>query len=175
MTKRSGVVESLSGGVREPISHATTPLPDHPTTSSVAALLARPDDQRLREYKYRFSQAVVFGLPVLALQIWGRALGGPESDRWTGILQALLAGWVVYVGAAGMVFEGLILLPRRVIADLIPALLAVFAYLFSIISVLHVLFTGHLWYRPLLFHVSVIIVAAWTGWQWYRWSHRASV
>jgi hypothetical protein len=58
---------------------------------------------------------------------------------------------------------------------LIPALLAVFAYLFSIISVLHVLFTGHLWYRPLLFHVSVIIVAAWTGWQWYRWSHRASV
>ena len=145
---------------------------DDASSARLTALLARPDDQRLREYKYRFSQAVVFGLPVLALQIWGRALGGPEADRWAGILQALLAGWVVYVGAAGMVFEGLILLPRRVIADLIPALLA---YVFSLASVLHVLFTGHLWYRPLLFHVCVIIVAVWTGWQWYRWSHRASV
>ena len=147
---------------------------DDASSARLTALLARPDDQRLREYKYRFSQAVVFGLPVLALQIWGRALGGPEADRWAGTLQALLAGWVVYVGAAGMVFEGVILLSRRVTADLIPALLAVSAYLFSLISVLHVLFTGHLWYRPLLFHVSVIVIAAWTGWQWYRWSHRAS-
>ena len=139
----------------------------------LAELLARPDDQRLREYKYRFSQAVVFGLPVLALQAWGRALGGPEADRWVGILQALLAGWVVYVGAAGMLFEGLILLPRRVMADLVPALVAVLAYGFSVVSVLHVLVTGHLWYRPLLFHVSVLVVAAWTGLQWHRWSRRS--
>ena len=145
-----------------------------PPSDRLSALLARPDDQRLREYKYRFSQAAVFGLPVLALQLWGRALGGSDSDRWVGILQALLAGWVVYVGAAGMLFEGLILLSRRVIADLIPALVAVLAYLFSLISVLHVLLTGQLWYRPLLFHVSVIIVTAWTGLQWYRWSKRSS-
>ncbi len=157
--------------MREQPSYPTTPPPNHPTTS-VFDLLQRPADQRLREYKYRFSHAIVFGLPVLALQLWGRALGGPESDRWAGILQALLAGWVVYVGAAGMLFEGLILLPRRVIADLIPALVAVLAYLFSLISVLHVLFTGQLWYRPLLFHVSVLIVATWTGLQWYRWSRR---
>ena len=143
-------------------------------SSRLADLLARPDEQRLREYKYRFSQAVVFGLPVLALDVWGRALGGPESDRWVGILQALLAGWVVYVGAAGMLFEGLILLPRRVMADLFPALLASAAYVFSVISVLHVLFTGHVWYRPLLFHLAVVIVALWTGIQWYRWSRRLS-
>ena len=91
-----------------------------------------------------------------------------------GILQALLAGWVVYVGAAGMLFEGLILLPRRVMPDLFPALLAVATYLFSLVSVLHVLFTGHLWYRPLLFHVSVLVVAAWTGLQWFRWARRLS-
>ena len=76
----------------------------------------------------------MFGLPVLALQWKGTALGGAEADRWVGILQALLAGWVVYVGAAGMLFEGLILLPRRVMAELIPALLAVAAYLFSLVS-----------------------------------------
>ena len=74
--------------------------PDEPPGSRLTALLARDDDQRLREYKYRFSQAAVFGLPVLALQGWGRSLGGPESERWVGVLQALLAGWVVYVGAA---------------------------------------------------------------------------
>ena len=48
-------------------------------------------------------------------------------------------------------------------------------YLFSLISVLGVLFTGHLWYRPLLFHLSVIVVATWTGLQWYRWSRRTTV
>jgi cation transport ATPase len=143
-----------------------------PSTPRLEQLLARPDDQRLREYKYRFSQAVVFGLPVIALQLWGRALGGAESERWVGILQALLAGWVVYVGAAGMLFEGLILLPRRVMPDLIPALMAVAAYLYSLTSVVRVLFTGSLWYRPLLFHVAAIVVALWAGGQWYRWSRR---
>ncbi|HEV2295649.1 MAG TPA: hypothetical protein VGR35_17510 [Tepidisphaeraceae bacterium] len=138
----------------------------------MSKLLARPHEQRLREYKYRFSQAAVFGLPVLALQAWGHALGGPESDRWIGFLQALLAGWVVYIGAAGMLFEGLILLPRRVMADLIPALVAVLTYLFSLVSVLHVPFTSHLGYRPLLFHVSVLVIALWTGMQWFRWSRR---
>lgn len=141
--------------------------------SQIENLLARPDDQRLREFKYRFSQSVVFGIPVIALELWGRDLGGNDAERWVGILQALLAGWVVYVGAAGMLFEGFILLPRRVIADLIPALVAVLAYLVSVISVLHVLFTGQLWYEPLLFHVSVIVVATWTGFQWYRWTRRS--
>jgi hypothetical protein len=89
-----------------------------------------------------------------------------------GILQALLAGWVVYVGAAGMLFEGLILLPRRVMPDLAAASVAVACYLFSLVSVLHVLVDGRLWYRPLLFHLGVIVVAAWTGLQWFRWSRR---
>lgn len=155
--------------MNEQISDPAAPPPNHSTTS-VAALLQRPDDQRLREYKYRFSQAVVFGLPVIALEVWGIALGGPEADRWVGILQALLAGWVIYVGAAGMMFEGLILLPRRVMPDLFAAVLGVATYLFSLVSVLHVLFTAQLWYRPLLFHISVLIVAAWTGIQWFRWA-----
>jgi hypothetical protein len=28
--------------------------------------------------------------------------------------------------------------------------------------------TGHLAYRPLLFHVSVIILGVWTGYRWWR-------
>ena len=142
----------------------------------IGNLLARPDEQRLREYKYRFSQAVVFGLPVIALQLWGSALGGPEAERWVGILQALLGGWVVYVGAAGMLFEGLVLLfgatPRRLTADLPVALAAVLTYLYSLASVLHVFVDGRLAYRPLWFHACVALLALWTGIQWVRWSRR---
>jgi hypothetical protein len=74
-----------------------------------------------------------------------------------------------------MLFEGLIVMSRRALPDLIVAILAVVTYLFSVVSVFHVLFTGHLWYRPLLFHISVIMLAAWTGWQWFRWSRRTAV
>ena len=49
--------------------------------SQVSDLLDRPPEQRLREYKYRFSQSIVFGLPVIALQLWGRALGTTDVLR----------------------------------------------------------------------------------------------
>src|SRR5438874_11380501 len=80
--------------------------------SQVSDLLDRPLAQRLREYKYRFSQSVVFGLPVIALQYWGRALGPADAERWVSLLQALLAAWVVYVNL-GMLAEGLMRLRRR--------------------------------------------------------------
>ena len=48
--------------------------------SAIANLLSRPPEQRLREYKYRFSQSIVFGLPVVALQLYGRALGPADSE-----------------------------------------------------------------------------------------------
>ena len=76
-------------------------------------LLNRPASQRRQEFKYRLGQSVVFGLPVLALAKFGRSLGGVEADRWVSLLQALLAGWVVYVGATGMVAEGILLLLGR--------------------------------------------------------------
>ena len=64
----------------------------------------------MREFQYRFAQATVFGLPVIALQICGPSLGGADAPRWVAILQILLCGWIVYVGAAGILFEGAILL-----------------------------------------------------------------
>src|SRR5687767_3056847 len=73
---------------------------------TLQSLLDRPVSERLRESKYRFAQSVVFGLPVLALQWFGYRLGGTEADRWIGLLQLLLAGWIMYVGAAGLLFEG---------------------------------------------------------------------
>lgn len=126
---------------------------------------------RRREYQYRFAQSAVFGLPVLALQYIGPSLGGPESERWIGVLQAILCGWVTYVGAAGMLSEGVIILFRgKLTFETLLSLIAVGLYLFSAVSVLGVIVHGALFYRPLLFHVVIVLIAAWTGFRWWRMS-----
>ena len=71
------------------------------------------------------------------------------------------------VGAAGMLFEGLLLLRRRVTLELLVACASIVTYLYSAGATL-------LWPlardppRTLLFHASVILIAAWTGIQWRR-------
>jgi len=136
------------------------------TTNQVEQLLARPLDQRRREYKYRCAQSLVFGLPVVALHHFGVALGGPEAPRYVAILQALLAGWVMYVGAAGMLAEGwlLFLARRRLSWDLLVALTALALYVLSIVATLLILVARAR--LPLLFHISVSIIAIWTGIRW---------
>jgi len=129
-------------------------------------LLNRPAEQRLREYKYRFSQSIVFGLPVVALQYWGRALGPVDSERWVSLLQALLAGWILYVNL-GMLFEGALLLGQRITGDFVIALIAALLYLASLISAVHGVIASRLWY-PLMFHAQVTLLAVWTGLQWLR-------
>lgn len=137
----------------------------------IQSLLTRPQSQRKIEFKYRCSQAIIFGLPVIALQYFGHRLApGIEADRWIGILQALLAGWVVYVGAAGMLVEGLILLRNRFTFDLPIAVAAILFYLHSVISVTGVFVRGSPFYGPLLFHWAVIILAVWSGWRWWQFS-----
>src|SRR5688572_20280815 len=135
------------------------------TMNEIEQLLARPLDQRLREYKYRCAQSIVFGLPVIALQYFGPSLGGPEAPRWVAILQALLAGWVMYVGAAGMLVEGWILIDKRgLTADFMVAFFAVALYFFSLVTAVHIVITGR-GISP-AFHVAVSIVAVWTGLRW---------
>jgi len=150
------------------------PTPDESAVSEpsrLRELLNRPPEQRLGEYKYRFAQSVVFGLPVLALQKWGSALGPVDADRWVSLLQALMCGWVLYVNL-GMFVEGLLLIRLGVRADLIVSGIAIFLYLYSLISAIHGIVSDHLWYRPLLFHVCVILLAGWSGWRWWRLSRR---
>ena len=138
----------------------------------IQALLQRPLDQRVREFKYRFAQSVVFGLPVLALQRFGSALGWVEADRWVGVLQMLLAGWVVYVAAAGLLFEGILLLPGKISADLFVAVGAVAFYLFSVVGVMQVLLQAKPWHAP-LFHVSILLLIPWSGLRWWQLTRRA--
>src|SRR5205085_5637729 len=122
-----------------------------------------------------FAQSVVFGLPVIALQLWGSKLGPTDAQRWASVMQMLLAGWVMYVNL-GMIFEGALLLRRgfdkltagRITADFVIATVALALFLFSAISVSRVFISGALWYRPLLFWAQVVVLAAWTGFSWWR-------
>jgi hypothetical protein len=137
-------------------------------------LLTRPRDQRLREYKYRFGQSIVFGLPVIALHFWGANLGPVDSQRWSSLLQSLLCGWVVYVNL-GMLFEGFVdrrltstsTVESRLRGDFIVATIALSLYLYSVISAIKGIITSHLWY-PTLFQFCIILLSTWSAWRWWR-------
>ncbi|HWP40136.1 MAG TPA: hypothetical protein VNL70_04375 [Tepidisphaeraceae bacterium] len=144
-------------------------------------LLDRPIDQRIREYKYRFAQSVIFGLPVLVLQWAGKRLGGSpeEAERWVAVLQALMGGWVVYLSATGMLVEQLLLMARPVhasgrslhggrnVPELLVCMVAIVLCLFSLVSVAGVFVTGRPFYHPLLFHMAVMLLATWCGLRWW--------
>ncbi len=141
-------------------------MPDPEASSQIRAVLNRPPSERLREYKYRFAQSTVFGLPVIALHYFGPSLGGPEAGRWVGMLQTLLAGWVMYVGAMGMLVEGILL--RKITADAIAALVAISVYLSSAFGVVYLFVTMNPPTIPGLFHGAVILIMAWSALQWIR-------
>jgi hypothetical protein len=148
----------------------TTAPPTDPQTR-LKELLARPAQERLREYKYRFGQSIVFGIPVIALQWWGDRLGPIDSQRWSSLLQALLCGWVVYVNL-GMLVEGLIDRRLRLRADFDVAMLCVVLFVISLISAVYGIITSRLWY-PTFFHVVIILLACWSMWRWISLSRRA--
>jgi hypothetical protein len=129
-------------------------------------LLNRPATERRREYKYRFAQSTVFGLPVLALRLFGPTLGGPEALRWIGLMSALLAGWVVYVGALPMLVEAI--LRRRPTLDGVAAAAAVGGYAAALFTTVRLLATGVVpdsltsWG----FGFAVVVCIAWNGARW---------
>ena len=144
-----------------------------PLLSRVELLLARPDEQRLREYKYRCAQALIFGLPVMALEYFGRSLGAEYGQtlvcgtaRLGGFPVGIVAnqhhrvrpadgplqfGGVLYVDSAEKVARFVMNCNQ----DFLP-----------------IIFTGHLGRGPILFHVVIALLATWTGARWWQWSRR---
>ena len=124
---------------------------------------------------------MVFGLPVFGLELFGRSLGGPESGRWVALLQGLLAGWVLYVGAAGMLLEGILWLRRRRLGgDLLVAGVAVAASLFTLARLATYALTPHAPsprpanFPALWFHWAVLLLIVWTGVRWWSFSRGAA-
>jgi len=132
--------------------------------SQIENLLSRPPADRLRESKYRFGQSIVFGLPVIALQLFADKLGPTDADRWSSLLQSLLAGWVLYVNLGPLAESALL---RRPTADGVVCGLGLSIYLFSLISAAHGILTGRLWWRT-FFDVMVALLGVWSAWRWMR-------
>ena len=86
--------------------------------------------ERRRQWKYRFAQSLIFGLPIVALHFIGPKLGGPEAPRSVALFEALLAGWVLYVGALGMIGDALV--RRGITADGLVALVAMGIYVVGV-------------------------------------------
>jgi len=145
-----------------------------PDNSSIQSILNRPTAERMREHKYRFAQCTVFGLPVLALYLFGPKLGGPESARWTGLLQALLAGWCLYLAALPLLSESAMLLAMGKLR--IDLLIGLAAAIFYIIGVVGWIFTlrGGTAQLPSAFSCEVILLIAWSGGQWLRLRNQPS-
>jgi hypothetical protein len=142
------------------------PAPTEPTPSDlidpVQELLNRPVEHRAREYRYRFAQTVVFGLPVVGLWAWGPMLDPNGYGRWGTVLEALLTGWILYVNA-GMVIEGLML--RRVTGDLVVSSLVVGMYGWGVVWMIGNLVSGA-GSGAILFLVCVVVLGGWTGVRW---------
>jgi cation transport ATPase len=129
-------------------------------------VLNRPASERLREHKYRFAQCIVFGIPVLALQFLGPRLGGGDSGRWTGLLQSLLGGWIVYIGAVPLIAEGFLLIAQRQFKiEMLVALGALVLYIIGLVGWIMTL-RGRAAPFPIAFSCSVVILVCWSGVQW---------
>jgi hypothetical protein len=70
-----------------------------------------------------------------------------------------------------MLFEGILLLRRRLTLDLLVGFLAVGLYLASLPSVVYALVHG-VPRHAVWFHLSVVLIVMWTGVQWFRLSRQ---
>lgn len=142
---------------------------------SIQSILDRPASERLREHKYRFAQCVIFGIPVVALYYFGPKLGGADSARWTGLLQSLLAGWTLYIGAVPLLTESLLLLAQHKLKfDFLISLCAFILYILGLIGWIFSL-RGNRAPVPVAFSLLIILLVLWSGVQWLRLSRQPGI
>ena len=102
-------------------------------------------------------------------------MGGPESPRWIAVLQALLSGWILYVAAAGMVVEAILLPTLNRVPDAIVGSVAICLYLFSLVCVVPIFITGRMLGGPILFHCAVLLLGGWTALRWWQLSRECRI
>src|SRR6185295_9175663 len=117
---------------------------------------------------------MVFGLPVIALHFFGARLGGPEAARWIGLMQALLAGWCLYLAALPMLSEGLMLLAMgKMKFELLVSIVAMILYVVGVVGwILSLRGRGAL--LPSAFALVVLMLILWSAVQWLRLSRQTA-
>lgn len=158
-------------------------------------------EQITREYRARFAQSLVFGLPALVVHYLGPMLasGGGQSAAsmampW--LLEGALVGWAIWVAALPIIWQGgCAAIHFRATADLFTAALIALAYLPSLAGTASLLFTSSPWFglpgagdggagdaleRGAMagpaFHIAIMatMVASFQRWQLHRSAHRLS-
>ena len=101
---------------------------------------------------------------MIALQHVGLRLGGDEAAVWVGLMQMILAGWILYVSAAGMLIEALFL--RKPTADALVAVLAMVTYAASALGWVRLLLQHSQHSRAFWFDIAVIVLIIWCAARW---------
>lgn len=105
---------------------------------------------------------------MLALHFFGPRLGGPESARWIGLMQALLAGWCLYLAALPMLSESLMLIAMgKLRIELAVSLAAMILYIIGVTGWIFTL-RGRAAPLPSAFSVVVVILILWSALHWFR-------
>lgn len=127
--------------------------------------LALLRDQMRREYRARFSQALVFGLPALAvhylepiLASGGGHNAGSLAFPW--LLQLVLVGWAIWVAALPIIWQGIwSLIHLRPTADLLTTAIVLLAYIPSAFGVASLLFINEPWFGVAVRHMGADVAA----------------
>jgi len=154
-------------------------------------------EQMVREYRARFSQALVFGLPALALHYLGPMLtgGGGASNTSGGggmaypwLLEMVLVGWSLWVAGLPILWQGFAsLIHLRATADLLTTMIVMLSFIPSAVGVVSLLFTSVPWFglpyddagaavelRGPAFHIAVmaVMIATFQRWQLHHHVNR---
>lgn len=146
-------------------------------------------EQMIYEYRTRFAQSLVFGLPAVILHYIGPvlAVGGGESASnmlYPWMIEMVLVGWALWAGGLPILWQGVMsALHLRTTADLLTTAIVFAAFIPSLIGVVSVIFGHEPWFNSgqgstsqagPTFHVAMlaIMLALFQRWRMFKHAHR---
>ncbi len=137
-------------------------------------------EEAARQWKGRLAQALVYGLPAVALHYVAPILaeaGGSRKFLYPWFFEMLLAGWVCVVGAWPVLWQGALSLAHlRMTAELFFTAVLLGAFVPSAVGVATIVVRAEPWFSPNgpTFHAVVVLVwsAAWQRWRAARHGSR---
>lgn len=145
-------------------------------------------EQMVYEYRTRFAQSLVFGMPAIVLHYLGPvlAVGGGESAGnmlYPWLIQMVLVGWALWAGGLPILWQGVMsAIHLRSTADLVTTVIVFVAFIPSLIGMIAVIFGNEPWFANAngdggpAFHVAIfaVMLALFQRWQMYKHTHRLS-
>lgn len=153
-------------------------------------------EQMVYEYRTRFAQSLVFGMPAIALHYLGPvlAVGGGESAGnmlYPWLIQMVLVGWALWAGGLPILWQGVMsAIHLRATADLLTTFITFAAFIPSVLGMVAVIFGYEPWFGTPVgqggesltspagpaFHIAMfaIMLALFQRWRLYKQTDRLS-